>query len=211
MRTSKPEQKKRNDEIKELYLKGVPTKEIAKTVGTSIATVEHEITFIQEYYTKLAVNNPQIVKVQFERVAKLLEEVDLVKQEFWKIMADIKSTYEKDLKEYEEKVEIQKHQALTGVGHTLVPKKPKPPFILQLSTLKETMSRIEKEAKLLNLFNPKIDIHQTITINDFKTIMLAVRDIIAEFVPPDRQDQAMKRLMGLKVKDETIEAEIVEK
>jgi hypothetical protein len=72
------------------------------------------------------------------------------------------------------------------------------------------MSRIEKEARLLNLFNPKIDIHQTITINDLKLVLNAVRDIIIEFVPSEKQETAMKRLMGLKIKEDTIDAQIVE-
>lgn len=177
----------RRDDVKELYLKGLSISEIASKLGCCKETVSEDIDFLQSYYTKLAINNPHIAERQYTRIEKLLEEIDLVKKEYYAILEDIKKKIEED--------EKKKTQILGERPNGKI-------YITQrVETLKAIMSRIENEARILNLANPANRKEEnSISLEVLKQILLVFRGIINDLIPEDKRDYAIKRMQVIDIK-----------
>lgn len=211
MNISKGERHKRKEDIKALWLQGTTTANIAQSLGITPITVNKEITKLESFYQKMAQNHPLIAKAQFARINKLLEEVEIIKNEFWTIYNDLKTKEQISLKLFEEtskKYEEEKAAGIEEKNRTDIIY-PKDLLFNKITTLKFLLLRIEKETHLLGLYIPKVDITQNITINDVKSILTVMRDLLNEFVPPDRRNEAMQKLMNVKIQNEPVEAEIV--
>lgn len=189
------QREEKRKEVKEYYLKNSSIKDIAKATGVSQPTVRKYIQYWQAYYTKLAINNPHIAEKQVARVEGLLDEVNLVKREYWDLY-----------KEIQDKVQDDKDK-----------KKKNTPayFNTRMDVLKSIMGRIEHEAKLMNLFNPANLIQNNyIALETFKALLGIVKTIIMEFVPADKRNYAIQRMRAIDVKamdgKKIVDAEIIE-
>lgn len=218
------EQKKQ--QVKELYLKGVyEPKDIAKKVGISYQTALSYINFWKAYYSKLAINNPHIAQLQYQKVKKLEDEIDVVKQEYWNIYEEIKNSKEPRFqarinqlnraKSYIAHGEMAK--ALEAIDNCIaaLEKEFRPKFKLRLETLKNIVDRVEKENKLNMLFNPEQLIAQNfVSIKEVTKLFVAIKDVIQTFIPMDKQKDATARLKQVEIKpmdkDSIIDAEYKE-
>lgn len=189
------QREERRKEVKELMLKGMAVTTIAQTVGAAVETVRKDIQYWQSYYTKLAINNPHIAEKQVARVEGLLDEVNLVKREYWDLYQEIKNTVEED------KAKGRKNKPLY--------------YSTRMDLMKSVMQRIEAEAKLMNLFNPANLIQNNyIALKTFQSLLEIVKTIIMEFVPEDKKQYAIQRMKAIDVKamdgKQIIDAEIIE-
>jgi hypothetical protein len=200
-RTDLTTQETRRAKVKEYYLQGQNAHEISLKVGAAYETVVADINYWKTYYAKLATNNPHIVSKQIEKVAKLLDESEIIKKEFWSLYEELKnkSAEEKAFaeKELAENPDKKRVEAKLYLGD-------------RIDALKAIMNRIEAEARLLNLFNPvNLQGGNFISIDVLKEILMIVKNIITEFIPAEKQCYAIERMKQIKL-DNTIDAEFKE-
>ncbi len=227
MRESKSNLKVRRDRVKELFLKGRNAHAISKIVGACYETVLSDLKWIQTYYTKLAISNPYIAEKQFKRIQKLMDEVDIVKSEFWEIFAQIKKeeatnlTLKKEITTLEKVIEaIRDKVPLDIIGkledvQTKLKMLPKRKYNTKLDTLKAILQRMEHESKILSLFNPKdFAKDKFITADNLTAMLVVVKQVVLDFVPKEKQNYAIERLKSIDIETrngrEIVEGEIVE-
>jgi len=208
-RPSKHDIVERRKLVKDLYLKGDKIADIARAVNVSYQTAEKDVQFIETYYSKLVMNNPHIAQKQFAKVEKLLDEVRIIKSEYWTIYNDVK---EKSLKakEFAKKIEqaeldleiAEKSDDMAAIrsARAYLDKLQTSPHTkdclsLRIDTLKALLERIDKEAKLLSLFNPQALLEGSYVSMDVLTgIMEVFKGIIFDLIPEDKRNYAFKRL-----------------
>ena len=232
-KASKAETMERRKKVKELVLKGVTgTTELAESLGVCTHTILEDLKWINNYYLKLCTNNTNIVEKQVQRVSKLLDEIDLVKSEYWDILEKLKKddtpenkTYvvglEKGLDKLDDALltddETKAEQAIASIKmYTAKLRGVKRNNSTQkLQALKGILDRVEKEAKILGLFNPQtLIVNNFITKDNLKDILETMREIIFEFVPEDKRGYAIERMKGLEIKEmngqEILDAELID-
>ncbi len=87
----KAERFHRRLQVKDLALKGYSSYEIAKKLGVSKKTIEKDMLWVQEYWTKLAIKNKHIARKQYEYVQKFLDELKLIKKELYDLLEQAKA------------------------------------------------------------------------------------------------------------------------
>lgn len=224
MRKTKGEVKERREKVKELYLQKLSNNTIAKRLGISRDTVGDDVVYLQKYYVALSLNNPDMARRQYERINKLLDEIEIVKKEMWELNKELKDDktpkFGKQLHQIEEIRRCLKDGDVTKVLELLGKIEEKletehfPRYKSRIDTLKAIVSRTEHEAKIASLFNPStLIVNNYISINDLKGILEGVKSIIIDLVPADKRVNAMERMKLLPVNADTgkniIEAELV--
>lgn len=230
MNVSKGDQQKRRELVKEYYLKGNTAYQISKILknkGLTACpkTVEKDINYLQAIYSKLITNNPHLAKLQVEKVMKMVDEVDIVKKEFWDIYHDLKEentpkhkgildTLNRALTKISN-ADIDAAQELISDAINDLQKVKKPYYTSRLDTLKAILSRTDYEVKLLNLCNPtKMIQGEYISVETLKIMLQAVKSIIEDFIPKDKRQYAIERMKkanpATKTGAEIIDAEVIE-
>lgn len=191
----------RREEVKDLYLKGTPAKDIAKAVGAHYETVLKDIDYWNSYYTKLAINNPHIAEKQAERIERLIGEVNLVKQEYWAMLKEMRERVNgQEKKSEEEKKAWETLPEEERKKKPYVAPKINPLYTQRLETLKAIVARIEHEAKLISLFNPANMIQKNfISVEVLKEILIIFKDIINDLIPEDKRGYAFERMKSIDV------------
>src|SRR3972149_1183724 len=233
-RPSNEEVSGRRDRIKEMLLQGSSIRDMAHAVGISVNTVQADIVYWTDYFRQLGMNHPEVVKLQMAKVQEVLSEIDIVKRQYWsaynglleeqKEQGEIKNKWKADLEQlnvdYQKAVENKNREDMRRLSKLIKEQNraPKLPSLhrSQLDNLKLIMDRIDKEAKLLNLFNPNTNQAQinTISLETLKAIMLVFKNIIVDLVPEDQKRYAFERLRKVKIEELTpsdiTDAEITE-
>jgi len=233
-RPSKQEIVERREKVKDLYLKGKTIGAISKALEVSYPTIEGDVHHIQAYYTKLVINNPYLAEKQFAKVEQLLDEVNLIKNEYWDVYKELQAKVEEHkhiMANWEKSVEQAKaalKEAETTNDSILIRKARKtvdfidrPPRLSNLinsriDTLKAILDRVDKESKLLGLFNPQQLIDKNyISVEVMRSVMEIFKGIIMDLIPEDKRDYAFRRLrvvdiQALKAED-IVEGTIMEK
>lgn len=232
-RPSNDEIAARREKVKEMMLQEISVRDIAQALGVSAVTVQADIGYWTDYFRQLGMNHPEVVKIQIAKVQQVLSEIDMVKKQYW-------AAYNKLMEEQKEQAETKKKwraelDALKADYQTAVENKnreemrrlsklikdnshaPRLPSLhrAQLDNLKLIMDRIDKEAKLLNLFNPGANQikNSAISLETLKAIMIVFKNIIMDLVPEDQRCYAFERLRRVKIEDlkpeDVVDAEIV--
>lgn len=232
-RPSNEEIHRRRKEVKELMLKEVSHTDMAKRLGVSLNTVQADVQFWNNYFRKMAVNNPKIAERQLTQIEKLIGEIALVRKEYWDIYSELVETAKAnkqilqvwetekaDLKKkHDEAVANQQGAEKRRLEKVLQEYKypPKLPnyYGSRLDTLKAILDRIDREAKLLNLFNPAMNLQQNyISVDTLKHFMEAVKTLIVDMIPEDRRKFAFERIRRVKIDevntDDVLDAEFKE-
>jgi len=88
--SSKADRFQRRLKVKDLALKGYSTSEIAKKLGVKPKTIQKDLEWVKEYWTKLTIYNKHIAEKQYEYVQKFLEELNIVKRELYDLLEEAK-------------------------------------------------------------------------------------------------------------------------
>jgi Ca2+-binding EF-hand superfamily protein len=229
----KAETSERRKKVKDLILKGITdTHELAKILDVSSATILEDIKWVNAYYLKLATNNPHIANKQLERVYKMLDELEMVKKEYWDIINEAKidrtpenktlvDKLEKTTRNIKYALQQDNEEELSSALSTLdsihdgLSSIKKKNLSTRLDALKGIVTRVEKEAKVLGLFNPAtLIVNNYISKENLQEILEVVRGIIVEFVPDEKKKYAIDRMRSIEIKEETaediIDAEVLE-
>jgi hypothetical protein len=234
-RPSNEEIEIRRGRIKEMLLQGATYREMEQALGVSSATIYADVSYWQEYFKKLAQDNPEMAKMTFSKVQQTLGEIDIVKRQYWsaynqlleeqKEQVEFKRKWREELEkmklDYQTAVENKNREEMRRLTKLLKEQSriPRLPSLhkAQLENLKLIMDRIDKEAKLLNLFNPGIGQpsgRNAITWDNFKNVMLIVKQLILDLVPEDQRTYAFQRLRRVKIDEvrpeDVIDAQVVE-
>jgi hypothetical protein len=224
----------RRERIKEMMLQEISVRDMAQALGVSVNTVQADMLYWTDYFRQLSMNHPEVIKMQIAKVQQVLSEIDMVKKEYW-------AAYQKLRLEQDEQVEIKKKwrdeiTAMKAEYQTAVENKnreemrrlaklikensssPRLPSLhrAQLDNLKLIMDRIDKEAKLLNLFNPAASQTKmnTISLETLKSVMIVFKNIIMDMIPEDQRRYAFERLRRINIEElhpkDIVEAEVVE-
>ena len=219
-RPSKDQIDSRRKDVKEMMLQEVSHAEMARRLGVTVKTIQGDIAYWQNYYSKLAVKHPSLAREQLARVNKVLDEIEIVKREYWAAYQDLMEKLEENkqiMKQWQENVQRTKQEYEQAVANNdgkekrrltrLIQDISKPPrlpsyYSTRLDTLKSILDRIDKEAKLLNLFNPASQIQSNmITMDTFKSVMLVFKNIIMDMIPEEQRRYAFERLRRVKIHD----------
>lgn len=239
-RPSKTEIAKRRERVRELFLKGKTPYQMSRILGSSYNTILEDVQHLQARYTTLITRNPELAKRQLARVEQLLDEVSIMKDEYWTLYNEIQEKVKenkKKLKIWEQNLksldqELQEAEAAYLEDHSKenrikarelrkkydrFSREPKYPTYItaRIDALKAILDRIDKEAKLLNLFNPQALIDKSyVSIEVLKSIMEVFRAIVMDLVPEDRRMYAFKRLKTIDIQslsgDAVVDAEFRE-
>lgn len=196
------EQAIRREKVKELYIQGMPATKISTKVGVHYNTVLSDIEHIKENYLEMAVRDPALIQKQFAKVEELLDEVKLVKSEYWKILNEI----DQDRKEKQETYDKEYEQSLAEAKDEKEKQKLKKKsagknFSTRLETLRAIMTRVDHEAKLLNLFNSGTIIEKNyVSMDTLKQIMVVFKGIIMDLIPKEKQNYAIRRMKTIDIK-----------
>lgn len=224
MRLSYEKLKERRKKVNELLTKAKSPSEIAKIMNLNYNTVLSDINFIKSRNARLMLTNPRIAEKQMQHIYELKEEIYLIKKEFWNIYEDLKQDktlkFIKQIKGLNKAKDYmkQKEWAKAIIEIEKIERKleleKNPRYKTKIETLKAILERIDKEIKVLNLFNPKNFIQfNFVSINNFKEVMKYMRDIIFEFVPSDKRNLAIQRIQNMNINEltgqEIIDAETV--
>ena len=206
---------KRRKETRPLILKGYTTAEIANKLNCSQETTRKDVDYWNKYYLKLAINNPHIVERQVLKVESLLAEAELIKKEYWDLNQEIKDRVLSGKKEIdlwlkkraklillEEEATTDEKKKEATIAIKCMGKKPtiNLHFRDRLETLKTIMSRVEGEARLLNMFNPTTLLKDMFIHEDVvKGIMKVFKTIIADLIPENQRKYAYSRLQTIDV------------
>lgn len=239
-RPSKNEIVKRREQTRELFLKGKSPSQISRLLGVNYNTTLSDVQYIQARYTSLVIKNSQLAKRQMARVEQLLDEVNIVKNEYWDLYKEIQEKVDennKKMKEWEkERKQLKKDLEIIEEEYQADPSKenrrrvrdmrkryadmsrpPKYPAYIssRIDALKAILDRVDKEAKLLSLFNPQSLIDKNyISIDVLKSIMGIFKGIIMDLIPAEKRGYAFKRLKTIDIQslggDEVVDAEFTE-
>jgi transposase len=217
-RPSKYEIVERRNKVKELYLKGKTIGAISKALDVSYPTIEADVRFLQAHYTKLVLNNPHLAEKQFAKVEQLLEEINIIKEKYWSVYEELEQkveeskrimeSWETRVKEAEEELkdaEASEDKQAIRAARKKFDFVNRPPRIsnyinARIDTLKAVLDRIDKESKLLSLFNPQQLIEKNyVSIEALKGIMEIFKGIVIDLIPEDRRAYAFKRLKTIDV------------
>lgn len=211
------EQSIRREKVKELYLQAMPATKIATKVGAHYNTILADIEYIKTCYLELAVRNPALIQQQFAKVEELLDEVRLVKSEYWKIFTEVGTETQDKQKAYDEEYVGALSQATDGVEKRAIKRKVAGKnFSTRLETLRAIMTRVDHEAKLLNLFNSGTIIEKNyVSMETLKQIMIIFKGIIMDLIPKEKQNYAIRRMKSIDIQgispEDVKEAEYSEK
>ena len=207
----------RRHQLKELTLKGITsTKVLASRLNCSEDTVRSDLVKLNAYYSKLALNNAYIAELQYGRIAKLLDELEIVKQEFWGINEELKADSTPEHKTLCDKfikgTNMIKDTETFDAGVSLLLscckklKSVKKKHVNnRLESLKGIINRIDKETKILGLFNPSKVVNNFITVDNLKEILDTMKSVILDFVPPEKRKYAFERMQSVKIKETNVE------
>lgn len=223
----------RREKVRELYLKGKTIGAISKLLNVSYPAIEADVRHIQAHYTKLVINNPHLAEKQFSKVEQLLDEINMIKEKYWAVYDElnekvaenkkIMSDWSKRVKDAEDelaKAEEIKDPQLIRQARKKVDFISRPPRIssyinARIDTLKALLDRIDKESKLLSLFNPQQLIEKNfISIEALKSIMEIFKGIVMDLIPEEKRIYAFKRLQTIDIKSITtndiVDAELID-
>jgi transposase len=233
-RPSNEEVSGRRDKIKEMLLQGISIRDMANALGVSVNTVQADIIYWTDYFRQLGMNHPEVVRLQMAKVQEVLSEIDMVKRQYWsaynklleeqKEQEDIKKKWRTEFDQmkmdYQTAVENKNREEMRRLAKLIkeTARAPRLPSLhrAQLDNLKLIMDRIDKEAKLLNLFNPGANQVKmnTISLETLKAVMMVFKNIIIDLVPEDQRRYAFERLRRVKIEElkpsDITDAEIVE-
>lgn len=239
-RPSKAEIAQRREKTRELFLKGWNTHKIAKAMGVHYNTALTDIQHIRARYTALIMNNSQLAQRQMARVEQLLDEVGILKERYWHLYEEVEEkvaenkkkqhawevklkTVSEELEQAEKELdETNSKEARMRVRDLLkkfdaVNKDPKYPTYVsaRIDTLKAILDRVDKEARLLSIFNPQALIEKNyVSVEVLKSIMEIFKTIIMDMIPEDQRAYAFKRLKTIDIQalngEEAVEAEFQE-
>lgn len=232
-RPSKAEIHERREKVRELFLKGKSKNQIAKITGSNRNTIDKDIQHIQAKYTKMVLNNPHLAQKQFARVERLLEEVNIIKERHWTLYQELEERAEenrKRQKEWEERVkeaeEALEEAKASGEKKAIrearrelddISRPPRLPTYVsgRLDSLKAILDRVDKEAKLLSLFNPQQLIDKNyVSIEVLRSVMELFKGIIMDLIPKEKRGYAFKRLKTIDITtlngEDVVDAEIVD-
>jgi len=230
----------RREKVRELFLKGKNTHAIATELDIHYNTALSDINFLQARYSNLVAHNSHLAERQMARVEHLLDEILIVKNnylELYKVIEERVSENKIKIKEWEDEVKTTK-QELTKAEidyrsnpcaenrrlvrdlrrkYDIINREPKYPTYVttRIDTLKAIIDRLDKEAKLLNLFNPKDLIEKNyISVEVLKSVMEIFKGIILDLIPEDKRMYAFKRLKTIDIQSlngkDVVEAEFKE-
>lgn len=216
VKKSVSEIKDRRDKVKTLMLKSMATSDIAARLKISTDAVLSDLEYWKGYYTKLATNNPYIIERQLAKVEQCIDEANVVKGEFWKLYEELKESMVKadgELTEWkkrramaEEEIKItededEKRRLISVFREEFrYPPKARDYVTERLDVLKSVLTGLEKETKLLNLFNPNNLVgKEYIPIEVFKSVMQVFRSIIMDLIPEEQRKYAFERLKTIDV------------
>jgi len=233
-RPSKFEITTRREKVKELYLRGKTISGIATALGVGYDAVESDVQFLQAKYTKMVINNPHLAERQFAKVEQMLDEISITKAKYWDIFKELEDRVEasnKIVADWEREVKVAKahlaevekgddqkaiRQARRALDFISRPPRVSTYVSQRIDTLKAILDRVEKESKLLGLFNPQQLIDKNyVSIEVLKTVMLVIREIIMDLIPEDRRGYAFQRLRAIDVQavrtEDVVDAEILDR
>lgn len=233
-RPSNEEITERKEAVRDLLLQGKPVREIAAKLGISTKTVQVDIVYWKQYYRELGMNHPEVIKIEAARVQEKLSEIDIVKKRYWdvfnRILAEqdeqdaMKTRWLDELaqckKDYQAALAAKDRPEIKRLEKQLKELSRMPRFQslyrAQLDNLKLIMDRIDKEAKLLNLFNPGLSQREPtgLSLETFKQVMLLFKQLIMEGVPDEaRRAYIFQRLRNAKLdelsKQNAVDADLV--
>lgn len=231
-RPSKHEIIERREKVKDLYLKGQTIGAISKALRVSYPTIESDVQYLQAIYTKMVVNNPHLAEKQVARVEQLLDEVGIIKGEYWSVYKELQekvaenkklmAQWQQELKEAKAKLaeaeangdDKEIRQARKQVDYISRPPRLSNYISSRIDTLKALLDRVDKESKLLNLFNPQQLLDKNyVSLEVMQTVMQIFKGIIMDLIPEDKRGYAFKRLRTIDVQalkpEEIVDAEIL--
>jgi len=236
-RPSKTEIAERREKTRLLFLKGKTPHQIAKELSVHYNTALADVQYLQARYTSLIIKNSQLAKRQLARVEQLLDEVNILKDEYWTLYKEIQdkvvenktklNAWGKEAKEVKEKLDkaelayettrnkenrIQVREMRKKYDY--ISREPKYPTYVtaRIDALKAILDRVDKESKLLSLFNPQALIDKNyISIDVLKGVMEIFRTIIMDLIPEEKRLYAFKRLKTIDIQalggEEVVDAE----
>lgn len=240
-RPSKSEIHERRERVRELFLKGKSPKQISKALQVHYNTALSDVQYLQARYTSIIMKNSQLAKRQLARVEQLLDEVSIVKENYWELYQEIQEKVEdnkRKLKEWEAEVKSVKaeleeaeeeymtdqsnKEARTRLRelrkkYDMISREPRYPTYIssRIDTLKAILDRVDKESKLLSLFNPQSLIDKNyVSIEVLKSVMEVFKGIIMDLIPEEKRGYAFKRLKTIDIQslggEEVVDAEFRE-
>lgn len=232
-RPSNEEIHSRRAKVKEMMLKEIPHKTMAQELRVSLNTVLADVNYWNTYFKKLALNNPQIAERQVAKIEKLIAEISLVKQQYWHIYEELLQKVEENkqvMSKWETEVTDIKKQMADAVANNNGQEKrrlekllkdvirpPKLPsyYTNRLDTLKAILERIDKEAKLLNLFNPATQLQKNyVSLDTMRQVMMTIKNLIVDMIPENQRKYAFERMRKINIEEinpeDILDAEIVE-
>lgn len=240
-RPSKTEIHERRAKTRELLLKGKTPHQISKALSVHYNTALKDVEHIQARYSALIIKNSQLAKKQLARVEMLLDEINIIKGEYWDLYKEIQDKVvenKRKIKEWEKELacvktdleeaelieenEPENAEAIAKARRLrrkfdTINREPKYPTYItaRIDALKAIIDRLDKEAKLLNLFNPKEMIDKNyVSVEVLKGVMGVFRSIVMELIPKDKRGYAIKRLKTIDIQslngEQVVEAEFME-
>lgn len=195
------EQSIRREKVKELYIRGYSIARIAKQINAHYNTVASDVSLIKTNYLELAIKNPMLIQKQFAKVEELLDEVTQVKQEYWTVLEEIQTERKNKQKQYKEEYTEAVTEAKEKDKKKIKLKTAPRNFSTRLETLRAIMTRVDHEARLLNLYNTGTIIEKNyISMDTMKQIMIVFKGIIMDLIPKDKQNYAIRRMKVIDIK-----------
>jgi hypothetical protein len=184
--------------------------------------------------------NSQLAKRQMARVEQLLDEVSIIKDQYWDLYKEIQDkvkendikikAWEQSVKDTVKESEIAEQEATENPGANTrmklrnlrkkldyVSREPKYPTYItaRIDALKAILDRVDKESKLLNLFNPQALIEKNyVSLDVLKSVMEVFKGIVIDLIPEEKRGYAFKRLKTIDIQslngEDVVEAEFTE-
>lgn len=240
-RPSKSEIHERREKVRELFLKGKTPHQISKKLKIHYNTALTDVHHLQARYTAIIVKNSQLAKRQLARVEQLLDEVSILKDNYWELYGEIQEKVKenkKKLKEWEKEVKTVKEELETAEDeyaanrddkearirvrelrkkYDMIAREPRYPTYVtaRIDALKAILDRVDKESKLLSLFNPQALIDKNyVSVDVLKSVMEVFKGIIMDLIPEEKRGYAFKRLKTIDIQslggEEVVDAEFRE-
>ena len=228
----------RREKTRELFLKGKNPNAISKELNVAYVTTLNDIKYLQARYSSLIVKNSQLAKKQYQRVEQLIDEVGLLKTEYWNLYQEITDKVKENKQKLVDwKKEVKKVKVELDIAETEHKKddknkekrikarelreryiaiydEPKYPTYItsRIDSLKAILDRVDKESKLLSLFNPQSLMDKNyVSVEVLQSIMKIFKTIITDLIPEDKRGYAFKRLRTINLDsldtEEVIDAE----
>ena len=125
MRKSKQEIQERQDQVRDLILKGYKDSDIQKELGLTKIVVESDKAVISANYVKAVTENKFLLARQAEHIMKHLEQLDMIKQKLWAIEASAPAVdYKAKLEALKTLIDELEHESkilrLIDTSHTII-------------------------------------------------------------------------------------------